>query len=268
MTICIAALCEDSQKVVVTSDKMLTAGMLSIQFEHPESKIIEITKTCVIMTAGAGLRQTELVTALKKQISGLVTSTVPDIVEKIKDIYQKARLKKAEELYLKPIGLTLSDFPRQAQFLSPDVSMSLNEQISSYDYGIEIIVAGVDNEGGHIYFIGNPGTSECFDSIGYFQIGSGEPHAAQCFIENSYSQKANLYDALWAVYNGKKRAENAPGVGKAGEFAIIGNDKILYLEDSVLKELEKLRSENESIKDQYFKNEVSPKLTSIKFGTE
>jgi len=60
MTICISAICEGGKAVVVASDRMVTAGFLALEFEHPGGKIKEISKTCVGLTAGDALAQIEL----------------------------------------------------------------------------------------------------------------------------------------------------------------------------------------------------------------
>ena len=45
MTICIAAICDNNQKIVVASDRMITASHLSQQFEHGVPKMEEISKS-------------------------------------------------------------------------------------------------------------------------------------------------------------------------------------------------------------------------------
>ncbi len=73
--------------------------------------------------------------------------------------------------------------------------MVIDEQLATYDYELEILVAGVDTDCAHIYRISNPGTAECLDGLGYHAIGSGEPHADFSFIEESYSQSATVQEA-------------------------------------------------------------------------
>jgi hypothetical protein len=52
MTICVAANCAKSRAVVVASDRMLSAEFLTLEFDHPDAKIEEISPTCVALTAG------------------------------------------------------------------------------------------------------------------------------------------------------------------------------------------------------------------------
>ncbi len=100
--------------------------------------------------------------------------------------------------------------------------MIIDEQLATYDYGLEVLVAGVDSDGAHIYKIDNPGTAECFDTIGYHAIGSGEPHAIYSLVDAGHTHAATLQQTMWSVFEAKKLAERAPGVGVAGDFAVVG----------------------------------------------
>ena len=55
MTVCIAATAADKSAVVVASDKMISAGFLSLEFDHPESKIEALGATCVGLCSGDAL---------------------------------------------------------------------------------------------------------------------------------------------------------------------------------------------------------------------
>ena len=55
MTICIATSCDDSQSIVVASDRMLTAPFLTVEFDHHDAKIDQIGDSCVALSAGDAL---------------------------------------------------------------------------------------------------------------------------------------------------------------------------------------------------------------------
>jgi 20S proteasome alpha/beta subunit len=47
-------------------------------------------------------------------------------------------------------------------------------------YNAELLIAGLDERGAHIFFIGNPGgMSTAFYQIGFTAIGSGAIHAVR-----------------------------------------------------------------------------------------
>ncbi len=266
MTVCVAAICKDSEKIVVASDRMLTAGILSLEFEHTRPKIVELSDSCVMMTAGPALRDIELKKHVWKELAGMAGVAIPLIVEKVKDGYQKARRKKIEELYLNPRGLSLDRFLEQGQSLLPQVAMVIDEQLATYDYELEVLVAGVDSEGAHIYKIENPGTAECFDTIGYHAIGSGEPHAIYSLVDCGHIHGATLQQCMWSVFEAKKLAERAPGVGVRGDFAIIEQGSVIYFERATLTKLEELYKESQEAKANCLKD-IKPKAASIPLPT-
>ena len=263
MTVCIAAACEGSRNVVVGADRMLTIGTLSLEFQHPNPKIVPLSDSCVMMTAGPALRDIELQKYVRRALAGVLGVAVPVIVDKVKEGYQEARRGKIEELYLKPRGLTLDRFLQAGQALIQDAAMVIDEQLATYDYELDVLVAGVDADGAHIYEIVNPGTAECFDSIGYHAIGSGSPHAASSFIEEGYSSySATLQQAMWSVFQAKKRAERAPGVGEVAVFAVIEQGRLLKFPANALSKLGELYEEVLKGREECLRR-LMPQLASV-----
>lgn len=262
MTVCLAAICDDAKKVVVGADRMLSSGMLSLEFEPPRSKIVKLSDSCLMMTAGPALRDIDLQKFVNRELAARAGVDVTLIVEKVKEGYQAARRKKIEELYIKPRGLTLDRYLGEARGLLPEVAMQIDEHLATYDYGLEVLVAGVDPDGAHIYAVYNPGTAECFDSLGYHSIGSGESHAAFILIDTEHSHIRTLQETIWAVYHAKKNAESAPGVGQSEDFAVISHDGTLYLDKTTLEKLEELYLEEGENWNKWVK-EVKPKVAAI-----
>jgi hypothetical protein len=192
----------------------------------------------------------------------LARITVPTVVEGVKDGYQQSRLKKIEELYIRPRGLTLQTFHERARGLLSETAICIEEALATFEYQLEILVAGMDSEGAHIYFVGDPGSSECFDGIGYHAIGSGQPLAISSLIESGYSDTMGLQETMWAVYEAKKRAENAPGVGKAADFGIIQADQIIPFDQTALAKLEELYTASQAEHAKCFDN-FRPRLNEI-----
>jgi 20S proteasome alpha/beta subunit len=113
------------------------------------------------------------------------------------------------------------------------------QRMQQYNYNLWIMIAGVDENGGHIYRIENPAVKHSFDSIGYHAIGSGEIHAITTFIANDYKVKNTpLVRGLALTYEAKKRSEKASGVGQQTDMAIIFKDKIIHLPGELIQKLE------------------------------
>ena len=61
MTICIAAVCDGGQSIVVAADRMFTAGPpVNLEFETAEKKIESVSPSCVALLAGNSAFGTEI----------------------------------------------------------------------------------------------------------------------------------------------------------------------------------------------------------------
>ena len=214
MTVCIAALCDQASKVVIASDRMLTGS--DVEFEQDIRKFESITSGCIALSAGSALEKVDLVRRCRAEVSITSRPSIGDIVSSIKDCYVALRVQKAEELHLKPLGLTLSDFLRAQGQLAPDLVLRQTYSIENERLEVDLLITGVDSSGGHIYLVTDPGTSRCYDAVGFCAIGSGEHHAELAFIRSSFSESFSLQEALFLAYRAKRDAETAPGVG--GQF--------------------------------------------------
>ena len=82
-----------------------------------------------------------------------------------------------------------------------------------------------------------PGTSQCYDSIGFQAIGSGFPHAINTLTARICHQDLPLEEVFMIVYEAKKMAERAPGVGRKSNFTIITNKKITNISEEKIDKL-------------------------------
>lgn len=178
MTICIAAVAENFNAVVVAADRMVTSmSPLYIEFEHHMPKIHEMSEKCVAMTAGDALAYSELFSAYKrKRVS--TDTTISQIIDEIKELYRNIRERRITDEILSTRGFkNIEDFYGNGQGKVPqDIFYVIDRDITTYNYDLSLIVAGIDEEGAHIYGVENPGIHRCHNSIGYYIIGSGVQH--------------------------------------------------------------------------------------------
>lgn len=253
MTICIATICENRNAVVVASDRMVTAQFLALEFEHPGSKIEIISKTCVGLTAGDALAHTELFRACRGMIGALHSPTVGLIADQVNEQFGDLRRKRAEDVVLKPRGMTLNMFYQgQMKQLPLELSMGLDSSIQNATFPLSIIIAGVDDTGAHLYGIENPGVIDCYDSLSYHAVGSGTSHALLNIIGNEHSIKRSLKETLYEVYEAKRKAELAQGVGEATEIGIITINGVMMLSDN-----------EKNLLEQIYAEKISPQLDEI-----
>jgi 20S proteasome alpha/beta subunit len=242
MTICIASVCE-KKYVIVAADRMITVTLPNIEYEQTTPKITQITNNCVAATAGSALAYTPIFREARAEIEKASVTDIGQIVDHTKNAYIKMRNKKVDEQILASIGLNLASFYQMNQALQPSIAQALLQNISKFNYALWILIGGVDDNGGHIFRMENPGRYECFDVIGFHAIGSGEHHAISTFIANDFESNIDLKHGLAITFEAKKRSEKATGVGPQTDICIVQKDKVTQLPQAMIVELEKTYQE-------------------------
>jgi 20S proteasome alpha/beta subunit len=236
------ALCTDrvaGDTVVLASDRMVTWRNLT-EFEHPVPKICSISPAAWALDAGDALAGAEIIAEAAAKIAN-VPRPVREIADVVAQQYHSVRMKAAEAQILLPRGLTLATYYGQHQQLLSQIAVDLDQSLASFDPEVELIVAGVDSSGGHLFTVGNPGGSaECHDVIGTVAIGSGEIHAVQSMIGFGHAAAQPVKDTIFQVFASKRRAELAPGVGRDTDLMVLGPSGAVRLPDKALAELAEL----------------------------
>jgi len=248
MTVCIGALCQTSENgveagaVVVASDRMVTLGQMQ-EFEHEIPKITPLGDKSVTLIAGDALRGSQVVRDTKYNIapgSSMITAS-----QILAEKYAALRDHHIEVDIFRPRGLTREIFYKSPlPGLQPQVAFQLDNMVGVYNLGVELLLAGVDDAGAHLYQVRNPGAhASNLQQIGYGSIGSGALHAMQSLVAFGQTPKHNLAETIFAVYASKRRAEVAPGVGRDTDLAIIRQSGIVWLAKDKLAELDKIFTE-------------------------
>lgn len=238
MTICIGALCADGSAAVVASDRMLTNATLATEFEHPNSKIVSLADGCLALTAGNAIAHTELLRDVVAVAGKRKTPDVAIVAEITKQCYSDRRSQQIVDRILLPRGFVgFAAYYAAHKDLKPDVVANIQYQVDYYDYNLHILIAGADDSGAHLYFVENPGACGCFDAIGYHAIGSGYPHAMDALSALGCDPKMSVPEMVFVVYQAKRRAEKALGVGLATDMAVITENVAQHLTDEQIGEL-------------------------------
>jgi hypothetical protein len=108
----------------------------------------------------------------------------------------------------------------------PNLYQNLVVQMVQFNLSVEILIAGIHDSGSHLYYLGNPGTLLPFDKLGYNSIGSGSTHVAVSFYLGNQNRRSSLPETLFSVFEAKRSAEVAPGVGVETEMAIISRQGV------------------------------------------
>ena len=252
MTICIAAMAADKSAVVAASDRMLSAHFLSLEFDHPDSKIEQLSNSCVGLSAGDALPAGELFASARIVATQLQNPQVQQIASSIKDTYAKLRAQSVEEKIFKPRGITIDEFYQQGlirQF-PPEVSMQLDDLVQNATFGVELIIAGVDGNGADIIGISDPGKADSYSRIGYHAIGSGMSHAILSLVSAGQHWTKGINETVFNVFRAKRQAESAPGVGRAIEMRIVVNQSIRAISDGEIAQLDTILTDLTTPKDE------------------
>lgn len=249
MTVCIGVLCQNRKAAVLVADRMVTSG-LDIEFEHPVSnKVAKLSETCVALTAGNALATTELIRDVRDATENRVFTGVERFVEVVKRSFQELRKRQIIEQYLMPKGFdTFDEFYHMAGRLPEGISLSIYSQMERYSYGLQILVSGIGPEGlAHLYQVTDPGTSQCYDSIGFHAIGSGMNLALGSLISGHCHEEMSLPEAVLAAVRAKKAAESAPGVGDLTDVTVIWGKLMVSLTDEQIREMKRLAASEVTI---------------------
>jgi hypothetical protein len=226
VTVCVACLCawtygpnDIGRAAVTASDREITAG--DIEYEPPQFKVSFQTKRAIILIAGDYPTHTEAL----QQTGRTIANTSEDHPATIAEIYasslRQVKFKHACDIYLGPLGLT-SDVFLSNSGISNEIVISLANQVQSYSgQPTEAIVVAADDTATHLYLIDSDSKVTCQDDVGFVAIGIGSWHAKSLLMQAKYFNRTNFAAALSLAFSAKKRAEIAPGVGRATDMFIV-----------------------------------------------
>jgi hypothetical protein len=238
----VGVLCENRNKVVLLSDRMLTTADQSLAFEH-EAKCEIVASNALVLTAGT-IHEPELITDAKNEIKG--KASLFEIAECLSKHYRAVRRKRIEHEILEEMGiLSFDEFYHMQDRLHDSMILQLSDRIRKYDLGVALVLGGVD-EIAHLYRIIEPGTYSSFDQLGFCCVGSGDRHAEPVFAFYRFSPTLSATEALQIGFEAKKRGEMAGGVGRETDAWIIDNGGIYGVHSDTIRLLESAHAQQES----------------------
>ena len=230
MTVCIAAI-YDNASILGASDRMVTGGFGDIEFEPPAPKILNITNSIAVLTAGDQNIQMQVFQKAYRVVGEKIKAQpekwlgVSDAAEIYSGCFYALRNKLIEDGVLLPYNLNYDSFISKQKEMNIDFVNRLTNKIDrfprEYIGDIETILAGIDETGPHIYVVRN-GIINCNDKLGFASIGIGSNHALSHFMFSSYSRIASEPKALLTIHQAKKKAEVSPGVGEQTDMCHMG----------------------------------------------
>lgn len=246
MTVCIAAECDQGKRIVVAADRMFTlTAPVNLEFETREKKIEEVAPACAVLTSGNSAYAKEILLESTDALAGSQTPQIAQVAEIVKDSFIRIRANKVREQIIVPmLGPDFLKFEKipysLPQYMQYQAGMfqQLTIQMTNFNLGVEMLVCGIDRTSARIAYIGHPGTVAWLDKLGYASIGAGGIHATTRLSLRSQTRNSKFMDTLYFVFEAKKAAEVAPGVGKQTDLAVVQGDKTLHCGEKVLAKLE------------------------------
>jgi hypothetical protein len=244
VTVAIAAVCRlddppfatGAPFVIGAADRMLTAG--DTELEHTEPKILSLAPRVVALFAGDATAHLGVCSAARAALGAVAAPDVAAAADAVGAAYRAHRGRLAEQTILAPLGLTMDSFIARHREITAEVAARVTQAVVEQSARLELIVAGVDASGAHLYLVADPGLVRCYDALGFVAIGSGADHAAAHLLRLGYSPRTPLPRSAVLVYLAKKRAEAAPGVGAQTDCFALGQQFFLADADWVTRLLE------------------------------
>lgn len=252
VTVCIAAI--NNGVVITASDRMVTGR--DIEFEAPIQKILWLTSSIAVLTAGDQSIQMQVFYRAHK----MLWEKIEEIqkwadVSLAAEIYSKCfydlRREMVEKAVLSKYNLTFDSYLKSQKVMSDMLFNEINNDMQRYIYNFEhvgAIICGVDTSMPHIIndtsphiYVVDDGEISCHDKLGFVAIGGGENHAESHFMLSKYSTSMKPSTALLIIHQAKKKSEICPGVGIDTDMYIIGGLgknaplSLLYKEDIIKK---------------------------------
>ena len=177
-----------------------------------------------VLIAGNMSLQSEILAKASQILAPQLTEdrlSVDAVLNAYTAAYQEIYFTAAESAVLVPNLHTRETYQQLERQGDETVVADLRDRLAAFqrsfkanpDNGIETIIAGFDHQGAHLYKL-------YFDDIipltgdGYAVIGCGSPHADSHFQLSGYTSTWRYRDAIFLLYEAKKKAEIADSVGK------------------------------------------------------
>ena len=265
MTQLVAAICqcEDNPIVIGITDRMLSSADMTLTFERDEPKIEIITNKIAVLTAGT-LDEPDLIRDVRAKAKG--KEHMREVAELFKEAYQELRIKHIEDEILNPLaGLkSFGEYHEKQRTLHDALVMDLNDRIRKYNVGLSLLLLGIDEQGGHIAHVDNPGIWRGLDNVGFLCLGMGDRHADNVFAWYKHTTSVPLNDAIYITFEAKKKAEAAGGVGQATDMITIDKDGIKMVEQQTIATLGEIYNERETTRE---RRGFDKRITELKVAT-
>jgi len=230
---------------------MVTFGPPMMLQTEPSTlrKITPLTPESVLLFSGSMPDGEELISRTLSKLASGAKPPIAKVAEAVKIAYIEHKRSRVEETILRPLlGVDFAQFQTLvSQSPSSAILIQMMGLIVQHNLQLDALIAGADDKGAHIYMVTHPGVSVAMDTMGFAAIGSGGIHASVRITLSKHTKAVGLVETVHSVFEAKKAAEVAPGVGNLTDMAVIKGGKICTVEDKLFKTLEGMYKEKPSL---------------------
>jgi 20S proteasome alpha/beta subunit len=229
---------------------MMTYGApMNLQVEGAVRKIVPLSEHAAFLFSGTVPDGEEVAKRARARMQGAQQIDVAAIAAFTAESYQELKARRIEETILRPLlGLTFAGFQQLVgQSASSQVLQQVLGMISQHNLQLDVMIAGIDQTGAHLFVVTHPGSAMPMDTVGYAAIGSGGMHAAIRLSLGRQSTAINLPETVGNVYEAKIASEAAPGVGKVTDIAVVNASGVQFFEDDAFNVLAEIHKERPSL---------------------
>ena len=234
VTICIAALSQD--RIILATDQMIAVESASADVAL---KIRALNKNWIGMFAGDIEHFDPIVRDVKAEI-GESDCTVTSLSGVFTAAYQRRRQKEIENRVLSSYDLTWDEFKREGATIFKEWFNTITTQIEHVTLGsepLELMVAGFDADGPHLFSIEHPGADRHHDTIGFHVIGSGANSALGLLYFHAYNRRAPVAVNTYRVCQARFFARGARGVGRETSLVVWTRDMPIEFRKQTIEEI-------------------------------
>ena len=166
--------------------------------------------------------------------------------------YQELKRKRVEDTILRPLlGIEFPGFQALvAQSAASQMLQQVLGMIAQHNLQLDVMIAGLDATGGHLFVVTHPGTALPMDTVGSAAIGSGGMHASIRLSLAHQAKEISLSETIHNVYEAKIASEGAPGVGKFTNIAVLNGKGVTFIKKSVFEVLAGIHKERPALSDE------------------
>jgi len=229
----------------MVADRMATApdGLMTINLEN---KCTQLNNQVMTLVSGMFYEPSIFRGIDEDWMSG---KSVNEVANKLADNYNQTRVDRITKAILNPLGFpSFEEYHQRQQKLNPSVSQEIHTRIAQFKIGVDLLLGGFDNQA-HVFHIGEPGTSYCYDQPGYRCVGIGSKLADPAFAYFKYLPTIDEERAIIIGFEAKKRAECAIGVGVETDIWTISKEGISKLPNEKISILEEYYEEKKNLSE-------------------